>query len=134
MVYALGLPPPFEFVVACRPPPESPALHKCDETIRGHAFCSFPALVLKCELESRLRQSGLEWEWAEVIRALDSLHQVEATFRGGRFASLAGGRGGGSTDLTRAFVAKRGGSENVVPRPFCPYVSATAPTTQFFKP
>src|SRR5437868_14258783 len=58
-----------------------PIYHKCDETIRGHIFCSFLALVLKCELESRLRQAGLEWEWAEVIRGLDGLQQVEANFQ-----------------------------------------------------
>jgi transposase len=36
-----------------------PLYHKCNETIRGHVFCSFLALVLKCELESRLRQAGV---------------------------------------------------------------------------
>src|SRR5207302_3995756 len=61
-----------------------PIYHKCDETIRGHIFRSFLALVLKCELESRLRQAGLEWEWAEVIRGLDGLQQVEANFQGRR--------------------------------------------------
>jgi hypothetical protein len=61
------------------------AYHKCDETIRGHVFCSFLALVLKCELESRLRQAGVTWEWAEVIRGLDGLQQVEANLQGRRF-------------------------------------------------
>ena len=31
-----------------------PIFHKCDETIRGHVFCSFLALVLKKELYRRL--------------------------------------------------------------------------------
>ena len=31
-----------------------PIYHKCDETIRGHVFCSFLALCLKRELEIRL--------------------------------------------------------------------------------
>ena len=31
-----------------------PIYHKCDETIRGHVFCSFLALRLKVELERRL--------------------------------------------------------------------------------
>ena len=121
-----------------------PIYHKCGETIRGHVFCSFLALVLKCELESRLRQSGLEWEWAEVIRGLDNLHQVEATLQGrrfllleppsgSRFASLASGWGGHSADLARAVLTGAPGSKNVVPRPFCPYVSASTSTTQFFK-
>ena len=51
--------------------------HKCDETIRGHVFCSFLALVLTRELEIRMEQKGLAAEWAEVIRGLDNLQQVE---------------------------------------------------------
>jgi transposase len=31
-----------------------PIFHKLDETIRGHVFCSFLALVLKAELEAAL--------------------------------------------------------------------------------
>ena len=53
--------------------------------IRGHVFCSFLALVLKQELESRMKQLDLEWEWKEVIRGLDALQQVEANFQGRRF-------------------------------------------------
>ena len=59
-----------------------------DETIRGHVFCSFLALLLKQELESRMKQADLEWEWKEVIRGLDNLaalQQVEANFQGRRF-------------------------------------------------
>src|SRR5260370_41860652 len=62
-----------------------PIYHKRDTTIRGHVFCSFLALVLKQELESRMKQADLEWEWKEVIRGLDGLQQVEATFQGRRF-------------------------------------------------
>ncbi len=31
-----------------------PIYHKCDETIRGHVFCSFLALLLRKELEDRV--------------------------------------------------------------------------------
>jgi len=62
-----------------------PIYHKRDATIRGHVFCSFLALVLKQELESRMKQTDLEWEWKEVIRGLDGLQQVEANFQGRRF-------------------------------------------------
>ena len=62
-----------------------PIYHKRDATIRGHVFCSFLALVLKQELESRMKQAELEWEWKEVIRGLDALQQVEANFQGRRF-------------------------------------------------
>ena len=48
-----------------------PIYHKCDETIRGHVFCSFLALVLRQELQSRLEERGHEFEWADVIADLD---------------------------------------------------------------
>ena len=59
-----------------------PIYHKCDDTIRGHVFCSFLALLLKTELEGRLAEQGQEWEWAEVLRGLDHLQEVEVAFRG----------------------------------------------------
>jgi transposase len=62
-----------------------PIYHKRDETIRGHVFCSFLALLLKQEVESRMKRAGLEGEWKEVIRGLDALQQVEANFQGRRF-------------------------------------------------
>jgi len=62
-----------------------PIYHKCDDTIRGHVFCSFLALVLKRELEERMAEKGLEWEWAEVIRGLDNLQEVEAELHGERY-------------------------------------------------
>jgi hypothetical protein len=62
-----------------------PIYHKCDETIRGHVFCSFLALLLKAELEKRLAARGGDWEWAEVLRGLDNLQEVAAVFRGHRY-------------------------------------------------
>ena len=62
-----------------------PIFHKRDETIRGHVFCSFLAVMLRRELELRLESKGKDWEWAEVIRGLENLHEVEAIFRGQRF-------------------------------------------------
>ena len=62
-----------------------PIYHKCDETIRGHVFCSFLALRLKAELEQRLLNRDEEWEWAEIVRGLDNLQEVEAVFQGRRF-------------------------------------------------
>jgi transposase len=62
-----------------------PIYHKCDETIRGHVFCSFLALLLKADLEKRLREREEAWEWAEIIRGLDNLQEVEASFQGRRF-------------------------------------------------
>ena len=54
-----------------------PVYHKCDETIRGHVFCSFLALVLMKELNDRLEAKGLKLEWADIIRDLDRLQEVE---------------------------------------------------------
>jgi transposase len=62
-----------------------PIYHKCDATIRGHVFCSFLALLLKTELERRLAASGQAWEWAEVVRGLDHLQEVQVAFRGRRY-------------------------------------------------
>lgn len=62
-----------------------PIYHKCDETIRGHVFCSFLALLLKADLEKRLRERGQTWEWAEILRGLENLQEVEAVFQGRRF-------------------------------------------------
>jgi transposase len=62
-----------------------PIYHKRDETIRGHVFCSFLALLLKRALEQRLEEKGQTWEWAEILRGLDNLQEVEALFQGKRF-------------------------------------------------
>jgi len=62
-----------------------PIYHKRDETIRGHVFCSFLALLLKRALEQRLEEKGQTWEWAEILRGLDNLQEVEAVFQGKRF-------------------------------------------------
>jgi len=50
-----------------------PIYHKCDETIRGHVFCSFLALALRKELHKRLRAKGWSCEWADVIGDVDNL-------------------------------------------------------------
>jgi hypothetical protein len=62
-----------------------PIYHKRDETIRGHVFCSFLALLLKRALEQRLEEKGETWEWAEILRGLDHLQEVEAVFQGKHF-------------------------------------------------
>jgi hypothetical protein len=62
-----------------------PIFHKRDETIRGHVFCSFLALVLRKELQDRLATAGLAPEWAEVVRDLDRLQEVEVEQDGKRF-------------------------------------------------
>lgn len=53
-----------------------PIYHKRDETIRGHVFCSFLALVLKKELDERLVSQGLQFEWADIKQDLKALQEV----------------------------------------------------------
>jgi hypothetical protein len=62
-----------------------PIYHKCDAPMRGHVFCTFLGLVLKAELEKRLTERHEKWEWAEVLRGLDSLQDVETVFQGHRY-------------------------------------------------
>lgn len=59
-----------------------PIYHKCDETIRGHVFCSFLALVVRKELQDRLERKEWTLEWADVIRDLDSLQEIEIRIDG----------------------------------------------------
>ncbi|MGH8725616.1 MAG: IS1634 family transposase [Burkholderiales bacterium] len=62
-----------------------PIFHQRDETIRGHVFCSFLALVLRKALEDRLAAHGLKLEWADVLRDLDRLQELELDQDGKRF-------------------------------------------------
>ena len=59
-----------------------PIFHKCDETIRGHVFCSFLALLLRKQLEDRLARKEWKLEWADVIRDLDNLIEMEVAISG----------------------------------------------------
>ena len=62
-----------------------PIFHKCDETIRGHVFCSFLALLLRKELEDRLARREWKLEWADVIRDLDNLTEMKVGINGKSF-------------------------------------------------
>ena len=63
-----------------------PIFHKRDETIRGHVFCSFLALVLKKELYRRIEATGNSFEWSEIKQDLKSLQQVTIEQEGKRLA------------------------------------------------
>jgi transposase len=62
-----------------------PVYHKCDETIRGHVFCSFLALLLRKELEDRLARKRWKLEWADVVRDLDNLVAMKIEIDGKSF-------------------------------------------------
>jgi len=53
-----------------------PIFHQRDETIRGHVFCSFLALVLRKELDRRLEKAGHCFEWADIKQDLKSLQEI----------------------------------------------------------
>jgi len=62
-----------------------PIFHHCDDTIRGHVFCSFLALLLRHELQTRLEERGHKCEWADVIRDLERVQYVEVEHQGKQF-------------------------------------------------
>jgi transposase len=53
-----------------------PIYHKLDETIRGHVFCSFLALVIRKELDRRLEKAGNCFEWADIKQDLKALQEI----------------------------------------------------------
>jgi transposase len=53
-----------------------PIYHKCDETIRGHVFCSFLSLLLIKELQGRMEKRGWKVEWADLMSDLDELKEI----------------------------------------------------------
>jgi transposase len=63
-----------------------PIFHKCDETIRGHVFCSFLALVMRKELDIRLQEAGHVFEWADIKRDLSALEEITIEDNGRKLA------------------------------------------------
>ena len=53
-----------------------PIFHQRDETIRGHVFCSFLALVVRKELDRRLEKAGHCFEWANIKQDLKALQEI----------------------------------------------------------
>jgi len=62
-----------------------PIFHKCNETIRGHVFCSFLALLLRKELQDRLKAQGESLEWEDILRDLDALQYAVVESQGKQF-------------------------------------------------
>jgi transposase len=62
-----------------------PIYHRTDAAIRGHVFCSFLALRLRAELESRLAARADSFEWSLILQDLDRLEEVEIEKQGTRF-------------------------------------------------
>lgn len=56
-----------------------PIYHRCDDTIRGHVFCSFLAVVVLKELYRRLNERGWKPEWKHLRDDLDALQESTVT-------------------------------------------------------
>jgi len=82
-----------------------PIYHKCDDTIRGHVFCSFLALLLRKELLDRLAAQGDRFEWAELLGDLEALQLTEVEGQGKRFLLRSDVRGTCSAVFRAAGVA-----------------------------
>jgi hypothetical protein len=82
-----------------------PIFHKLDETIRGHVFCSFLALVLKRALDDRIAALGRAGSWPEIIADLDSLTETEIEHDGKRFVARSAPRPAASLALRAVGVA-----------------------------
>ena len=82
-----------------------PIFHKLDETIRGHVFCSFLALVLKKALEDRIAALGRTSSWPEIIADLDTLSETEIEHDGKRFIVRSAPRPVASLAIRAAGVA-----------------------------
>ena len=53
-----------------------PIFHKRNDTITGHVFCSFLALVLLRELQRRMEANGVEFHWKQIKLDLQALQEV----------------------------------------------------------
>jgi len=82
-----------------------PIYHKCDDTIRGHVFCSFLALVLLKELLARMQSRGWVVEWERLKADLDALEEITVESSGKRFVIRSRTRGDAGKALQAAGVA-----------------------------
>lgn len=82
-----------------------PIYHKRTETIRGHVFCSFLALVLLKELQRRMDQRGWKSEWAHVRDDLEELEEFTVETRGRTFVIRSRTEGEAGKAIQAAGVA-----------------------------
>lgn len=83
-----------------------PIYHKHDDTIRGHVFCSFLAILMRRELERRLHKRGYAFEWNDILHDLAAVEEVTAELSGKRvvFRSEMSGVAGMVFQAVGAFV------------------------------
>jgi transposase len=63
-----------------------PIFHQRDDTIRGHVFCSFLALVLRKELERNLEKAGHVFEWSHIKQDLQAMQETHIEENGNHLA------------------------------------------------
>jgi transposase len=59
--------------------------YKTTQSIRGHVFCSFLALILLKELQDRMYKRGWKSEWAQVCEELNDLEEFTVETPGKNF-------------------------------------------------
>jgi len=82
-----------------------PIYHQCDQTIRGHVFCSFLALVLTKELQQRLEERFGHVEWRRLCDDLDALARITVEAQDKRFELRLSPRGEAGKAVQAAGVA-----------------------------
>ena len=70
-----------------------PIFHKRDQTIRGHVFCTFLALVLRKALQDALDSHGHDFEWNDVLADLTDLQDTHVVYHGKHFVLRNEARG-----------------------------------------
>lgn len=82
-----------------------PIYHKCDETIAGHVFCSFLALLIRKRLQDYLESRGWTLEWADIIRDVDMINEISVKHMGRSFVIRTETKGAAGKALQAAGVA-----------------------------
>jgi len=82
-----------------------PIYHKCDETIRGHVFCSFLALLLLKELLARIEARGWHVEWQRLRDDLDGLEEISVQTNGRAFVIRSQTEGDAGKAIQAAGIA-----------------------------
>lgn len=102
-------------------------------TIRGHAFCSFLALLPMDDLKRRLASQGLKLEWDAIRQDLEALDQVRVR-EGDQWYLLRGHLQDVAGKVLQAVGVAISPpvcpGENVVPRPgLCPFLRSNVNAT-----
>jgi hypothetical protein len=83
-----------------------PIWHKHDQTIRGHVFCSFLALILRKELQDRLERAGHgALEWSDIINGLRSIAEFDLVVNDKRFVVRSNAAGAAAKAIAAVGVA-----------------------------